>query len=89
METTDEQRQEQFELQDCAFREQLTRFYNETKKRGKKYMEGLRPLITDGMIKVKDMTQEQLLNCLNEAIGKYDLKQADKSATLNRKRIKL
>lgn len=75
-----EEEQEAIEL----FKAQQKRFYNEIKKKGKKYSEGIRPLIESEVVKVKGMTKVQLLNCLNEAIGQYDHKQADKSAKLNR-----
>lgn len=81
----EEQLKQDFEAQDGAYRDQKTRFYNEIKKRGKKYIEGIRPLIEDGTVKVKDLTKSELLNCLNDAIGQYDQKQFDKSASANRK----
>lgn len=70
------------------FKAQQKRFYNEIKKKGKKYGEGIRPLIDTEVVKVKGMTKAQLLNCLNEAIGQYDHKQADKSAKLNRQQYR-
>lgn len=82
---TEEEKQDRLAHNFQVFKEQQGRFYNEIKKKGKKYVEGFRPLIEQGYMKIKDLTQEELAKCLTEALGYYDLKQADKSAKQNHK----
>ncbi len=83
---TEQEKQEQIAQDFQIFKEQQGRFYNEIKRKSKKHVENFRPLIEEGYMKVKGMTQEELGRCLTEALGTYDLRQADRSAKENHKR---
>jgi len=82
---TDEEKELQ-ELHSEDFRNQTARFYNEIKRKNRKYVEGFRPLIKDGTMKVKGLTQQELDKCLTEALGKHEVKNAERSARENRRR---
>lgn len=68
-----------------ATRNQTKRFKDAIRKQGIKHVKSFEQQIIDGHLKNKDLTGEQLRNCLLEACADYDLKQADKSAKRNRK----
>lgn len=71
-----------------AVADQVKRFLKEIRSKGLKYVEAFEQPILDGTLKTKGLTQVQLKQCLFEAIGKYNLSQADKSAKKNRKMSK-
>lgn len=76
--------QEKHALNFEAFNEQKKRFLNEAKKHGVNYIKNMLQMIDDGLLKNKALTTEELSRACSDAIGTFDLKNAEKSAKLNR-----